>query len=102
MSDKIATPRLQQPRTKVPAGSVAIGGTQTAFYTVESPGGWQLIGRTPVKAFDLALSPPFLFKAGEYLHFQQVSRSEYEEIAASVQAGTYKPRTGTLRKEAEL
>lgn len=97
MSERIATPRLRQPRTLVPAGSVGIGGTQTAFYTVDSPGGWQLIGRTPVKAFDLLKTPPFLFQAGDYLQFQQISRSEYETIAAAVAAGTYQPRAASLK-----
>ncbi|MDU4962528.1 MAG: 5-oxoprolinase subunit PxpB [Sporomusaceae bacterium] len=91
MPERLATPRLQQPRTLVPAGSVGIGGSQTAFYTVDSPGGWQLIGRTPVKAFDLSQAPPFLFKAGDYLQFQAISRDEYEAIAAAVAAGSYKP-----------
>lgn len=93
LSSKIAAPRLQQPRTKVPAGSVAIGGTQTAFYTVESPGGWRLIGRTPVQALDFASTPPFLFRAGEYLQFQRVSRQEYEEIALAVRHNAYTPHT---------
>ena len=90
MSDAIATPRLEKPRTKVPAGSVGIGGSQTAFYSVESPGGWQLIGRTPVKAFDFRLAQPFLFAAGDYLQFQAVDRTEYDAIAAAISADRYR------------
>ena len=54
MSEKIAAPRLQKPRTCIPTGSVGIAGTQTGLYPMESPGGWQLIGRTPLKVFDPA------------------------------------------------
>jgi KipI family sensor histidine kinase inhibitor len=61
---KIQAPRLANPRTKVPAGSVGIGGMQTGIYAVESPGGWQLIGRTPLKLFDLEKNPPSFFQAG--------------------------------------
>lgn len=97
MSEKIATPRLEKPRTKVPEGSVGIGGSQTAFYTIESPGGWQLIGRTPIKAFDFRLPQPFLFEAGDYLHFQAVDRTEYEAVAAEISAGRYKPVISSLK-----
>jgi len=96
MSEKIATPRLEVPRTKVPAGSVGIGGAQTAFYPIESPGGWQLIGRTPIKTFDFSLAQPFLFHAGDYLHFQQVNREQYENIFAEVKAGLYQSVIGDL------
>lgn len=91
MSERIATPRLQQPRTCIPAGSVGIAGSQTGFYPVESPGGWQLIGRTPIKAFNPKAENPFLFAAGDYLQFQPITVSEYEEIAVKVAAGLYTP-----------
>ncbi len=96
MSEKIATPRLAQPRTKIPAGSVGIAGSQTGFYPIESPGGWQLIGRTPVKAFNACSQSPFLFEAGDYLRFVSVSQAEYDKIAAQVEAGEYKPATSVL------
>lgn len=96
MSEKIATPRLEKPRTKIPAGSVGIAGSQTGFYPIESPGGWQLIGRTPVKAFDQAAANPFLFAAGDYLKFEAISEAEYREIKKSVDAGGYKPVIGML------
>ncbi|EAX48248.1 Allophanate hydrolase subunit 1 [Thermosinus carboxydivorans Nor1] len=91
MSPRIATPRLEKPRTRIPAGSVGIAGTQTGFYPIESPGGWQLIGRTPVKAFDPQAATPFLFAAGDYLKFYAVSAEEYETIAKDVAAGRYAP-----------
>lgn len=97
MSEKIATPRLEKPRTKIPAGSVGIAGSQTGFYPIESPGGWQLIGRTPVKAFDPAAANPFLFAAGDYLKFEAISENEYEVIKKSVDAGEYKPVIGMLK-----
>ncbi len=66
----IATPRLETPRTHVPAGSVAIAGAQTGIYPVESPGGWRLIGWTSVRIFDLAADPPFAFAPGDTVRFE--------------------------------
>ena len=78
--EKIRTPRLSSPRTKVPAGSVGIGGIQTGIYAVESPGGWQLIGRTPLRLFDLRRHPPSFFQAGDYAHFYPIGEKEFQEI----------------------
>lgn len=91
MSERIATPRLDKPRIKIPAGSVGIAGSQTGFYPLESPGGWRLIGRTPVKAFDPQASNPFLFDAGQYLQFNAITEAEYHAINQQVDAGTYSP-----------
>lgn len=91
MSEKIATPRLKTPRTKIPAGSVGIAGSQTGFYPVESPGGWQIIGRTPIRSFNPKAEQSFLFVAGDYLKFQPITPEEYEKIRLDVEAGTYKP-----------
>ena len=96
MSEQIATPRLEKPRTKIPAGSVGIAGSQTGFYPIESPGGWRLIGRTPVKAFMPGQAKPFLFEAGDYLQFQSVTREEYARIEAAVAAGRYAPDVTSL------
>lgn len=65
----IAAPRRATPRLKVPAGSVGIAGPQTGIYPAESPGGWQLIGRTPVKLFDLARADAFLLQPGDAVEF---------------------------------
>ncbi len=65
----LITPRLATPRTRVPAGSVAIAGAQTGIYPVESPGGWQLIGRTDILPFDPRRDPPFLFAPGDTVRF---------------------------------
>jgi KipI family sensor histidine kinase inhibitor len=77
LDKRLRTPRLKTPRTKIPAGSVAIGGEQTGIYPVDSPGGWQIIGRTPVKVFDPERSPQILFKAGDRIQFQPVTKDEY-------------------------
>ena len=90
MSDKIATPRLKQPRVKIPAGSVGIAGKQTGVYPIDSPGGWQLIGRTPVKMYDPDREVPILPQAGQYIKFKAVSQAEYDKIAEEVAKGTYK------------
>ncbi len=65
----IATPRLETPRTRVPAGSVAIAGDQTGIYPVDSPGGWRLLGRTELTLFDPAADSPFLFSPGDRVRF---------------------------------
>lgn len=89
---RIACPRLKTPRTRVPAGSVGIAETQTGVYPNDSPGGWQLIGRTPVRLFDPAAEPPALARPGQFIQFVPIDHARYEDIAASVQAGTYVPR----------
>ncbi len=68
----LALPRLPTPRTRVPAGSVAIGGAQTGLYPRESPGGWRLIGRTPLRVFDPQREPPALFAPGDRVRFRPV------------------------------
>ena len=69
LDDRLITPRLETPRTRVPAGTVAIAGSQTGIYSIESPGGWQLIGWTPLKLFDLGAESPFLFSPGDEVKF---------------------------------
>jgi len=78
VDERIASPRLTTPRTRVPAGSVAIAGMQTGIYPMETPGGWRLIGRTNVKPFDLASPKPFLFKAGDLVRFYPIDRDDYD------------------------
>ena len=72
MSEKIATPRLDEPREKIKKGSVGIAGSQTGVYPIDSPGGWRLIGRTPLDLFDPYRQPPFLVKAGDYIKFTKI------------------------------
>jgi KipI family sensor histidine kinase inhibitor len=83
VSLKIQSPRLASPRTKVPAGAVGIGGRQTGIYAVESPGGWQLIGRTPLVLFDLQKDPPSFFQAGDYARFYAIDEKEFLKISKS-------------------
>lgn len=80
MDKKLETPRLKTPRTKIPAGSVAIGGSQTGIYPAESPGGWQIIGKTPVKTFDVQRKPAVFFKAGDKIKFEPVSKEDFFSI----------------------
>ncbi|MGA3127867.1 MAG: 5-oxoprolinase subunit PxpB [Candidatus Korobacteraceae bacterium] len=91
MSERIATPRLDLPRVKIPAGSVGIAGTQTGIYPIESPGGWRLIGRTPLKLFSPADESPFLFAAGDYLQFAAIGLDEYGALKEQVANGSYAP-----------
>lgn len=91
MSKKIATPRLANPRAKIPAGSVGIAGEQTGIYSMETPGGWQVIGRTPVNLYDPRKASPILLEAGHYLKFTQISYETYCEIEEEVKAGIYIP-----------
>lgn len=76
MDAAIAAPRLDTPRTRVPAGSVGIAGSQTGIYSIDSPGGWRLIGYTPLRLFDLNAPQPFLLKPGDRLRFIPVREGE--------------------------
>lgn len=87
---RIAAPRLDQPRLKVPAGSVGIAGAQTGVYPVESPGGWRIIGRTPLRLFDPGGPEPFLLRAGDRLRFRAVAPAALAAIAAAVADGSYR------------
>ena len=78
LDPKLFTPRLDNPRTKIPEGSVGIGGEQTGIYPLESPGGWRLIGRTPLKLYDPDREQPFLYQAGDYIRFVPITAEEYE------------------------
>lgn len=89
MDKRIATPRLKTPRTKIPGGSVGIAGEQTGVYPIESPGGWQLLGRTPLNFFDPNNEKPFLINAGEYIKFVQSSEEEYHKIIEQLKNKTY-------------
>ncbi|GAB6190676.1 5-oxoprolinase subunit PxpB [Desulfocastanea catecholica] len=80
LPETLHTPRQESPRKKVPAGSVGIANGQTGVYPVDSPGGWQLIGRTPMKLFDEKRDDPFLLAAGNILKFKPVSEKEYYSI----------------------
>jgi len=82
LSERIATPRRSVPRTRVPAGTVGIGGSQTGVYPLESPGGWNLIGRTPQRMFLPEKEPPTLLEIGDRVRFRPITRAEYESMIA--------------------
>ena len=79
----LAMPRRASPRRAVPAGSVAIGGAQTGIYPVALPGGWQLIGRTPLALFDPRREPPCLLAAGDRVRFRAIDQQRFAALAAS-------------------
>ena len=91
MEKQLSCPRLDMPRPKVEQGSVAIGGDQTGIYPVTSPGGWNIIGRTPVELFNSGKEPPCLFEAGDKLRFVPVTSEEFHHIGNEVSSGRYKP-----------
>lgn len=78
VDSQIAMPRHPAPRVRVPRGSVGIAGVQTGIYPAETPGGWQLIGRTPIKPFDADRAEPFLMKPGDVVQFYAIDRVEFE------------------------
>lgn len=98
LSPRLATPRHASPRPRVAAGSVGIANSQTGIYSIESPGGWQIIGRTPLKLYDPE-QPSFLLKAGDYVRFIPISQKEYEQIEADVVQGNYQPIKQPYRRE---
>lgn len=98
LDEQLATPRLAEPRMKIPAGSVAIGGEQTGIYPVDSPGGWQIIGKTPLKLYDPQREPPVLFKAGDKIKFVPIDVDEYTEIEKKERAKIH--TAASERKEA--
>jgi inhibitor of KinA len=81
LSEALHTPRLETPRLMVPAGSVGIANNQTGMYAIESPGGWRLIGRTPLKLFDPNRENPLLYRAGDLIQFKSISRDEFHRLA---------------------
>ena len=81
LPEELAAPRLETPRTKVAAGTVGIANNQTGVYSVDSPGGWRLIGRTPLRLFKPEAEEPFLYRAGDLLRFRPIDRAEYDRLA---------------------
>jgi KipI family sensor histidine kinase inhibitor len=82
LDPRLVVPRRADPRQQVPAGSVAIGGAQTGIYPDCLPGGWHLIGRTPLRLFDLAAQPPSLLAAGDRVRFRAIGIDEFRELSA--------------------
>ncbi|WP_226584882.1 5-oxoprolinase subunit PxpB [Halobacillus litoralis] len=80
MDEKISTPRRSEPRLSIPAGSVGIAGGQTGVYPIETPGGWQLIGRTPLTLFDPSKETPSLLQSGDHIRFTRITEEEYGRL----------------------
>ncbi len=106
LDERIATPRLDKPRLKIPAGSVGIAGSQTGIYPLDSPGGWQIIGQTPLALFDPNRETPLLLRAGDSLKFVPISPETFEvTIKASADINenkTYNPNQSTYENTVEI
>lgn len=89
LDERIYTPRLASPRLKIRAGSVGIGGSQTGIYPLDSPGGWQLMGLTPVRTYDPKRQTPILVEAGDYIRFIPIDEEEFLRIQKLVEKGEY-------------
>ena len=89
LDERIHTPRLSNPRLRIRAGSVGIGGSQTGIYPLDSPGGWQLMGMTPINTYDPEREIPILVEAGNYIRFVPIDEEQYKRIQAQVAEGSY-------------
>lgn len=89
----LATPRKERPRSVVTAGSVGIAGNQTGVYPMESPGGWNIIGRSPIALFDIQNTPPSLLKIGGLVKFNSISKTEYNNIQKAIIENSYELKT---------
>lgn len=87
--DAIHLPRRTEPRVRVPAGSVAIANQLTGVYPWESPGGWHILGHSPVPFFESRLDPPALLRAGDVVSFRAMGLEEHSKISASVKKGRF-------------
>ncbi|MDT0555067.1 5-oxoprolinase subunit PxpB [Patiriisocius hiemis] len=96
LDKRLYTPRKETPRSVIEAGSVAIGGEQTGIYPVNSPGGWNIIGKTPLQLFNPSKDHITLFKAGDYIQFYEVSLTEFNDILLQVESNTF-----TVEKEVQ-
>jgi KipI family sensor histidine kinase inhibitor len=83
VDERIAVPRLADPRSSVQAGSVGIAGFQTGIYPASTPGGWRIVGRTPIKPFDLHRAEPFMFKPGDAVEFYAINPVEYSRFESA-------------------
>lgn len=96
LDERLHTPRRSRPRVRVPAGSVGIGGGQTGIYPREGPGGWTLIGRSPIDLFDVTRDPPCFARSGDRVRFRPIDSTTFERIAGKVRAGCYQPTGETV------
>jgi inhibitor of KinA len=88
VDSRIAVPRRETPRVRVPRGSVCLAGVQTSVHPVEAPSGWHLIGRTPVRPFDPSRRDPFLMKPADEVQFYPIGRDEFDRLDGTYQASS--------------
>jgi KipI family sensor histidine kinase inhibitor len=91
LPERLRIPRRDTPRTNLAPGSVGLGGSQCCIYSVESPGGYWIIGRTPLRLYDPEVEDPVLLRPGDTVRFRPIDRAEYDRIAAAVSEHTYQP-----------
>lgn len=91
MPERLTITRLETPRTRVPVGMVGIGGNQCSIYSVESPGGFWLLGRTPLRLYDPTAPDPILLRPGDRVRFRVIDAEEFRAIEEAVAAGAYRP-----------
>lgn len=96
MDKRISMPRKHTPRLKIPAGAVGIADEQTGIYPIESPGGWQLIGKTPLRLFDPDINTGFLFEAGDYIQFYPINEDQFRDILREINEGVYQSKKSKL------
>jgi KipI family sensor histidine kinase inhibitor len=92
MPERLTIPRLERPRTTTPPGSVGIGGIQCCIYSVDSPGGFWILGRTPLRLYDPSAAEPSLLRPGDHVRFRMIDRGEFDRIADAVARGAHRPR----------
>lgn len=97
LPERLALPRRADPRVRVPAGSIAIATALTAIYPFESPGGWHLIGATPLKLFDAARTAPALLAPGDAVRFEPIDAVAFARIKSAVEAGRHVPVSEPIR-----
>ncbi|MGI4765187.1 MAG: 5-oxoprolinase subunit PxpB [Janthinobacterium lividum] len=88
LPDVLQTPRRLDPRPRIPAGSITVGGLQAAVTSIEAPSGWHLLGRTPLRTFDLRRPDPFLFRPGDRVRFRRISGAEFARLSVLAEGGT--------------
>ena len=91
LPERLTIARLDTPRTKTPPGSVSIGGAQCCIYPLDSPGGFWVLGRTPLKLYDPGAAEPTLLRAGDRVRFRRIDRTEFDTIARAVEMRPYRP-----------
>src|SRR5690625_1513722 len=99
LDERLFKDRLDNPRTSIPAGSVGIGGKQTGMYPFTSPGGWNLLGRTPIPLFDENRKPQILYEAGDRIIYRSIDEDEYKKLQQQVENDDYKVKITSREAE---